>query len=316
MTRPPEVLVELVRSGVREGVHVGHAVIVGPDGALLRSWGDPEHLLLPRSSNKPFQAQAMLECGLAVEDPLLALACGSHAGEDFHCDGAASVLASVGLDETALQNPASYPLDPVERDVWIRDGRVPTRLAWNCSGKHAAMLATCVGNSWSIDDYLDPTHPLQEAIVRTFEDLTGEPVWAHAVDGCGAPLLGTSLTGLARAMSRQAQAEPGSPGARVVDAMRAFPEWVGGTRLDVTAFMRAVPGLVAKNGAEGVYVAALPDGRGLALKIEDGADRARIVGFAGLLAAAGVRPEALDGLLAQDLSGGDVVVGQVRPVLR
>lgn len=313
MIRRPEVLVELVRSGVREGVHVGHAVIVAPDGAVLQSWGDPEHRLLPRSSNKPFQAQAMLEAGLALDGELLALAAASHAGEAFHCDGAQAILGAVGLAPDALRNPSSYPLDPVERDAWIRDGRDPSTLAWNCSGKHAAMLATCVRNDWSIDDYLDPTHPLQEAIVRTFEQLTGETVWAHAVDGCGAPLLGTSLTGLARAMSRQAQAAPGTPAARVVDAMRAWPAWVGGTRMDVTSFMRAVPGLVAKNGAEGVYAAALPDGRGLALKIEDGADRARIVGFAGLLVAAGVPTHALDGLLTSDLTGGAGVVGHVRP---
>lgn len=311
----PEVLVELVRSGVREGVHVGHAVIVDAQGSVVRSWGDAQHLMLPRSSNKPFQAQAMLELGVELSDQHLALASGSHAGEDFHCEGANAILSSVGLKASALRCPISYPLDPVERDAWIHDGREPSVVAWNCSGKHAAMLATCVANGWSIDDYLDPMHPLQEAIVRTFETLTGEAVWAHAVDGCGAPLLGTSLTGLARAMSRQMQAEAGSPASQVVDAMRAWPEWVGGTRLDVTAFMRAVPGLVAKNGAEGVYVAALADGTGLALKIEAGSDRARIVGFAGLLEAAGVSREQLGELLWQDVLGGGVVIGQIRPTL-
>ena len=315
MSLAPAPLVELTRSGVREGVHAGHAVIVGADGTIVRAWGDPGALILPRSANKPFQARAMVELGLDLPEHLLALAAASHGGEDFHCAGTRMILAGAGLDETALQCPPDLPLDAAERDMWVCAGRAPSRVAWNCSGKHAAMLATCVLQGWSTDDYLDPTHPLQQAITTTIEELTGEPVWTIAVDGCGAPLHGTSVVGLARAMSRMVQAPDGSSSARVVAAMRAWPEWVGGTRLDATAFMQAVPGLVAKNGAEGVYVAALPDGTGLALKITDGADRARIVAFADLLVQAGVATDELADLLTQPVTGGGAVVGQVRGLL-
>lgn len=304
-------LAAYTRSGFTEGVHVGHAVVVAPTGVVARSWGDPEHVIFPRSSNKPAQAAAMVRHGLDLPEHLLALSASSHSGERFHLAGVRAVLAQAGLDEAALQTPADFPLDPRERDAWIADGRREVPIAMNCSGKHAAMLATCVLNDWPTDTYRSIDHPLQQSIRWQVEALAGEQVEHIGVDGCGAPVLSLTLAGLARSMSRAVQDEPDSPARRVTAAMRAFPDFVGGTNRDVTAFMLAVPGLVAKDGAEGVYVAALPDGTAIAIKSEDGSERARQVALASILVSLGVDPDALALLRRIPLLGGGSPVGEV-----
>jgi L-asparaginase II len=185
----------------------------------------------------------------------------------------------------------------------------------NCSGKHAAMLATCVANHWPTGSYRDPDHPLQVAVRRTVERLAGEQVGAVGVDGCGAPLFALSLTGLARAFAAIATAPAGSPEHRVATAIRRHPEWLGGTGRDVTRLVAGVPGLIAKDGAEGVYAAALPDGRAVALKIDDGASRARPPVMVAALRALGVDAPVLDELAEVPLLGGGQPVGAVRAVL-
>ncbi len=179
----------------------------------------------------------------------------------------------------------------------------------NCSGKHAAMLLTCQTNGWSIDDYRSPDHPLQQSISNTIADLAGEPIAAIGVDGCGAPLLALSLVGLARSV--QAIVDPKQDG-RVAEAMRAHPVLVGGSRRPVTHAMRAVPGLVMKEGAEGVLVLALPDGRAAALKVLDGADRARIVAGAALLIALGIDESSVADQRTLPVLGGGAAVGAIR----
>jgi len=311
VTTAPAVLATYTRSGFTEGVHVGHAVVVAPTGVVARSWGDPDHVIFPRSSNKPAQAAAMVRHGLDLPEHLLALSASSHSGERFHLAGVRAVLAQAGLDESALQTPADFPLDPRERDAWIADGRREVPIAMNCSGKHAAMLATCVLNDWPIDTYRSVDHPLQQSIRWQVEALAGEQVEHVGVDGCGAPVLSLTVAGLARSLSRSVQDEPDSPARRVTAAMRAFPDFVGGTNRDVTAFMQAVPGLVAKDGAEGVYVAALPDGTAIAIKSEDGSERARQVALASILVSLGADPDALAPLLRIPLLGGGSPVGEV-----
>ena len=170
----------------------------------------------------------MVRLGLDLEPELLALACASHSGEDFHVDGARRILAQGGLDESALQTPPDYPLDDAARDAVIRAGGDKQPVLMNCSGKHAAMLLTCVVNGWDTATYREPDHPLQMAIKDTFAELTGEPVEVVAVDGCGAPLLSASLTGLARGFRALAVADDG-PERRVADAIRAHPAYVSGT---------------------------------------------------------------------------------------
>jgi len=313
------VVAEIVRSGFVEGHHYGSVVALAADGTVDWSVGDVDVPVLPRSSNKPVQTLAMVELGLDLPDDLLALACASHSGEPFHVDGVRRTLAAAGLDESALHTPADYPLDDVAREAVIREGGTRSSILMNCSGKHAAMLATCVVRGWDTATYLDPAHPLQVAIAETFARLTGEPVTAVAVDGCGAPLLSTSLTGLARAFSSLAAAT-GGPQRRVADAIRQHPELVSGTTRDELTLHRAVPGLIGKAGAESVYAVALPDGRAWALKTDDGAPRVRPVLMAEALRRSGVLDEpavdadAVAGTGRLDLLGGGQPVGEIRAV--
>ncbi|WP_340537234.1 asparaginase [Nocardioides sp. GXZ039] len=307
------VVAEIVRSGFVEGHHYGSVVALAPDGAVEWAIGAVDVPILPRSCNKPIQALAMVRLGLDLPDDLLALACASHSGEDFHLDGVRRILAGAGLTEADLQTPADFPLDDVAREGALRAGRERDSISMNCSGKHAAMLATCVLRGWDTATYLEPTHPLQVAIAETFAEVTGEPVAVVAVDGCGAPLLSTSLTGLARAFRALAVAEEG-PARRIADAIRAYPEFVSGTHRDELALLRALPGVIGKAGAESCYAVALPDGRAFALKTDDGAPRVRPVLMAAALRRSGIDSSAVDATGELPLLGGGVRVGEIRAV--
>ena len=311
----PVVVAELVRSGFVEGHHYGSVVVVDADGSVSWSVGDVTSPMFPRSCNKPFQAVSMLGCGLDLPPDLLALAAASHSGEDFHIDGVRRILAGAGLDESALQTPPDYPVEDRVREEAVRSGAPRSPILMNCSGKHAAMLATCVRNGWDTATYLDPEHPLQLAVRETVEELTGEPVEAVGVDGCGAPLLSTSLTGLARGFVRLATAVEAMAGHRLATAFRAFPEYASGSRRDEAMLLRAVPGAVAKAGAEGCYAVALPDGRAVALKIDDGRDRARGVVLAAALRRMGLQHPVLDEIGTVPLLGGGRPVGGIYAVL-
>ena len=297
-------LVHVLRDGLVESVHEGSVIALAPDGSTLFAAGDPDIAFYPRSTAKPLQAAAMARLGLRPGPAGFAIASSSHSGEQMHLDAASSVLD--GLDPHLLGNPPALPYDPVERDLWVAAGRGPEQLAQNCSGKHAAMLTTCTLNDWPHGGYLDPDHPLQRSIAATVAELTGCAIAHTAVDGCRAPLFAISLRGLARGLAALAEAPPDSPEGLVADGIRRFPELVGGSRRDVTALMRAVPGLIAKDGAEGVQVAVLPDGTAIALKIGDGADRARRAALVGALRRCGLElPDALadlrpTGVLAAD----------------
>jgi L-asparaginase II len=307
------VVAEVVRSGFVEGHHYGSVVALDHRGEVAWSVGAADVPVLPRSCNKPVQALAMVRAGLDLPPDLLALACASHSGEPFHVEGVHRILASAGLTEDALRTPPDYPLDDDARDELVRAGGSRSPVFMNCSGKHAAMLATCAVRGWPTDTYLDPGHPLQEAIGATFAELTGEPVTAVAVDGCGAPLLSTSLVGLARAFRTLAVAT-GGPERRVADAIREHPASVSGTRRDERALLTAIPGAIGKAGAESCYAVALPDGRAFALKTDDGAARARPVVMAEALRRSGVLE--LEGVDADAVrrTGEHVLLGGGRPV--
>ena len=311
----PVLLAEVVRSGFVEGHHRGSLLAVAADGSAVLDLGATDVPVFPRSSNKPMQAVGMVEAGLALDGELLALASASHSGEPFHVEGVHQILARAGLDETALQTPAEWPVDEVEKLALAAAGGRPAPVLMNCSGKHAAMLATCVVNGWPTDGYRDADHPLQLRLRASVERLAGEPVAATGVDGCGAPLFALTLRGLARAFATIATAAPGTAEHRVAEAVRRHPEWLGGTRRDVTRLIAGVPGLVAKDGAEGVYAAALPDGRAVALKVDDGAQRARPPVMAGALRRLGVDAPVLDELAEVPLLGGGEPVGAVRSVV-
>ena len=310
-------LAEIIRSGFTEGHHLGRLVIIGPDGGVEAALGDVDAVMLPRSSNKPMQAVAMLESGLDLTGELLALAAASHAGEPFHLEGVRKILATAALTEEALACPADWPLSQDAKLALVRAGGSPARITMNCSGKHAAMLATCVRNAWPTDGYLDPGHPLQVAARATVGRLAGEQVSWDAIDGCGAPLYGISLVGLARAFSAAVQGAASSPERRVADAMRAHPEYVSGTnRLD-SVLMQGIPGLLAKGGAEGVQALALPDGRAMAFKFADGDLERRACGpvTAAALRRMGVEAEVLCRFAEEPLLGGGKPVGAIRAVI-
>jgi L-asparaginase II len=300
------IVAEVVRSGFVESVHHGSVAVLGGE-----SRGEVTRPIFPRSANKPLQTVGMLRAGLIPRDDAdLALISGSHFGEPLHVRRVREILEAAGLEEGALGCPAALPHAETARDAWLRAGGAPEPILMNCSGKHAGMLATCVANGWPLESYLDAKHPLQLAIAEAVTDLAGEPIAAVGVDGCGAPVFAFSLTALAGAFLRLVTAEPGTAERRVADEMRAHPELVAGSGAEDTVLMAAVPGLLAKGGAEGVVAAAVPGLGAVALKIEDGAHRARIPVLLDELRRLGVGVPVIEELVL----GGGEPVGEVRPV--
>ena len=294
---------------------------IGADGAPQLTAGQWDVPMFPRSSNKPMQAAGMLRCGLDLDGKLLALAAASHSGEDFHVAGVREILAGAGLTEDDLQCPRALPREEVFQQEFLREGGEPDRVHMNCSGKHAAMLATCVAAGWPTATYTDPAHPLQVALRQALESLAGEQSAAVGVDGCGAPVFALSLAGLARAFQALVTGSPGTPERRVADAMRAYPEWTSGSLRTERALMATVPGLLLKVGADGVQAFALADGRAAAFKIEDGSARARdpitvaLLRRLGVTTRPGVPDSALDEIGAVPVLGGGRVVGVIRAEL-
>jgi L-asparaginase II len=311
LTEAP-ILAHVLRGGFVESLHRGTVVVTAPDGTVDWALGDPGGAVFARSANKPIQATAMVRAGLDLPDAQLALVCASHSGEPFHLEAAAAILHGAGLSEADLQNTPDYPIDEDEREAWIRGGRAKAAIAQNCSGKHAGMLATCVVNGWDTVTYRHPEHPLQRAITDTIAELTGEPLVAVTVDGCGAPLHGYPLTGLARAFGRIAAASDRTAEGRVRGAIRAEPAYLGGTHRQVSRLVREADGLIAKDGAESVYAVGLADGRGAAVKIADGHPRAKAVVLAAVLRRLGVEaPGAVDDLATAPVLGHGEPVGAI-----
>ncbi len=307
------VLVEVVRSGFLESVHRGSLVVLDAEGTVTLAVGDVTVPTLPRSSNKPVQATALLAAGWAPRSTQeLAIGAGSHSGEPGHVELALAMLAAAGLTEDDLGCPAALPSDEHQRALWTAAGTAPRRAAMNCSGKHAAMLSACVAAGWPTVGYLDPAHPLQQAVQARLGEAGREPVSAVVVDGCGAPQHALSVTALARGVLSLVQAPEGSRDRSVADAMRAHPWLVAGTGRDDTELMDAVPGLLVKGGADGVHVAAYPGGGAVAFKLDDGGDRGRMPALCAALPRIGVPADAVARWAVTPVSGGDGVVGEVR----
>ncbi|GHH47828.1 asparaginase [Lentzea cavernae] len=297
----PALLAEVTRSGFVESLHHGSVVGLLPSGEVGVSVGAVNDQVLPRSCMKPFQALACLSAGAPLAGPALAIAAGSHTGEDRHVELVLRLLGELPVE--SLRCPASWPEDEPTRQRLAE----PSRVRMNCSGKHAAMLAACVEAGWPVETYLDPAHPLQRLVMRTVEDLSGESVVHTAIDGCGAPVYGLSLHGLARAMQ-------GLVRTPVAEAMRGHPEYVGGTGHVNTVVMQRLPGVVAKGGAEGVLVLATAAGHAVAVKVLDGNPRATTAVGLRALAEMGVDVSPAEELLSVPVLGGGQVVGEVRVV--
>ena len=314
------VVAEVVRSGFVESRHRGSVVALRPDGSVAFAVGDVEAPIFPRSSNKPMQAAGVLRLGIAekygLDDRHVALSTASHSGEPFHIEVVRDLLARADVPESELATPPDWPINVDAMNAVIAHGGGKTRIQHNCSGKHSSFLAACAAQGWPTDGYRDPGHPLQAHLRSVVEELAGEPVAGVGVDGCGAPIFALSLTALARAFGRIATAAAGTPEHTVAEAIRNQPLFMGGTGRDVSRLVQAVPGLIAKDGAEAVYAAALPDGTAVALKIEDGGKRASPVVMVAALRALGVTGDEaeLDAIAAPEVLGGGVRVGETRAV--
>ncbi len=303
-----EVLAELTRNGLVESVHSGHLIMLNADGSDHKVKGSVDMPIFPRSSVKCMQASAMVRNGLKLEPRLLALVEASHSGAAIHQEGVLEILAGAGLSESDLQCAFDKPLGDAERIAW---GEKPaTRLAMNCSGKHAGMLATCVINGWDIKTYLNADHPLQVAVLNEIEGLVGAKVSNKTFDGCGAPLFAVTTRELANAI-RNITISKDPVHIEVMSAARAFPEMVAGDGRLTTRTMQSVVGLFMKEGAEAVEVASMNDGRTLVFKISDGSWRA----FGAIMHAALLEWGITTTEEAFNVYGGANIVGGMRAVL-
>lgn len=311
------------RGGFVESRHAGAAIVLSPEGDVVRALGDTEALILPRSSLKPFQAVASVTAGAPLEGERLALATASHSGTERHVEVVRGMLADAGLTEDHLGCPAAWPGDQEARDDLIRDHGAKSRIRMNCSGKHAAMLAACVATGWDTEGYLHPDHPLQAHIRETVERLCGgTKVAATVIDGCGAPVHALPLSALARGMQRIGTSSERSPfglhrvAGALVRTVREHPWAIAGPGLTDTFAIERF-GVFAKIGAEGVQVMVAPDGTTVALKVLDGGARATCAIALTLLAQAAALPATeVESTLATDplfavLGGGDEV-GRIR----
>ena len=312
------------RSGFIESRHAGAAIVLAPDGTVMRSLGATDALVFPRSSLKPFQSLASQTAGVTLTAEWAALSTASHSGTDRHVTVVRDMLASVGLTEDDLGCPAAWPGDSATRDEMLLSGGQKSRLRMNCSGKHAAMLMACVANEWSTADYLAPTHPLQVHTREVVERLTGERVAAVGIDGCGAPVFAMTLAGLARGIHRIGTAAERSPFAlhrlagALVRTVRENPWAIEGPGRPDTVVIETT-GAFAKGGAEALMVMVAPDGTTVALKMLDGGARACAIVALHLLQDAGALAPETVAAAAAHLSlavlGGGEVVGSIRPAI-
>lgn len=295
------VLIETTRGGRVESRHRGAFVLADAGGSILASARDARAVIFPRSSYKLFQTLPLVESGAAEAFGLspeeLALASASHSGEPMHTEKVAAWLARLGLGPDDLKCGAHPPRHGATRRALILKGDEPSQLHNNCSGKHAGFLTLAKHLGAPIAGYTDPDHPVQKAVAATLSDLAGLTPHDMPVgtDGCSAPNFGLSLDAFARALAKTAALQTGSDtrdaaAQRLMEAMAAHPELVAGTGRCCTALITASGGkAIVKVGAEGVYSALLPaHGLGLALRIDDGAERAANAAMAACLARMGL----------------------------
>lgn len=291
-------MIELWRGDILESFHTGHAVVCDGSGEVVAEWGDADALVYPRSSCKMLQALPLIESGAAdavgLTERQLSLACASHIGAALHTGMVTAWLGGIGLGEPDLRCGSHWPDDLAARNLLVKTDCSPCQLHNNCSGKHAGFL-TLNRHLKGWDEYVDINHPVQRAVRAAFEDVTGMDSPGYGIDGCSAPNFATTVRAMARAMAFFAGASPDGSlreraAVRLHRAMATFPEMVAGEGEPCTELMRAMGGKVTiKGGAEGYYVAIIPEKRlGVALKITDGAARGRVAAITALLVRLGV----------------------------
>ncbi|WP_299956218.1 asparaginase [uncultured Roseobacter sp.] len=315
-------MVEIWRGDFLESAHSGHAVVCDDSGQIVEAWGDPEAIVLPRSSAKMIQALPLITSGAAEAAGLtsehLALACASHNGAAIHTTRVESWLEARGLSDAALRCGPQVPDDRPAREAMICAHESPCQIHNNCSGKHAGFL-TLAQHLGAGPEYVDADHPVQKACLDAFESTTKEPSPGFGIDGCSAPNFATSLTGMARAMAHFAAAPTDSAEAQLHQAMRQHPDLVAGEKRSCTELMRAMDGKVAiKTGAEAFFIAILPEQKlGVALKIVDGTTRASECAIAAILVKLGVleqdHPATRKRMNAPITNRRDIQTGWIKP---
>lgn len=313
---------EIWRGPFLESVHSGHAVICDASGGIMDAWGDPDLVVLPRSSSKMIQALPLLRAGAADAFGLgtrqLALACASHQGAQIHLDGVGAWLAELGLADDDFRCGPEQSRDKDVREAQIRAHETPCRIHNNCSGKHTGFL-TLTKHLGAGPDYTAPDHPVQRACLEAFEEVTGQSSPGYGIDGCSAPNYATTLHAMARAMARFAAAPADGPETRLHEAMRLHPELVAGEGRACTELMQACNGKVAlKTGAEGFFIAILPEHKiGIALKAACGTTRAAEAAIAALLVRLGAleanHPATLKRINAPIKNWDGLVTGTLKP---
>lgn len=308
------VVAELVRDGHVESVHHGIIAVVDSAGELLLERGDSRVAVYPRSTLKPLQTLALLGTGVELTPLEIALSTASHCGSIAHRDAIEAFLQRHGLGPENLQCPVDWPLGASERADMLATEGAPSRLAMNCSGKHAGFLAATRHSGWDEATYLEATHPLQSAILETTETWSGESVAFSSTDGCGAPLHALSTRGLARAIASVASGK--TPGARsLLDAVSAHAWALDGQGRANTITIQTIGG-IAKIGAEGLVVIGTPDGVAVAVKIIDGSMRATTpVALEALVRVGAIESTQRDRILsgmADPVMGGDRIIGGLR----
>jgi L-asparaginase II len=253
---PDPISVLATRGSVVEARHVVHAVAFARDGTLVAVAGDSGIMTFLRSSAKPLQVLPLVRARPDLPDRSFAIACSSHLGLPEQLAAVRELLAAAPADEAELET-----------------GPEPSAIEHTCSGKHAGMLALCRARGWESQGYSAADHPCQQAMLSEIAAAVEVEVGSIPIawDGCGLPTFGLSLEQAALLYGRLPDLEGGQ---RVVDAMRAHTDLLRGPIAADVKLIRALPGWVAKGGAEGLFCAVSPEGLGVALKVEDGAFRA------------------------------------------
>ncbi|HUG31972.1 MAG TPA: asparaginase [Acidimicrobiia bacterium] len=309
-------LAEQVRSGLVETRHDGAVAVVAGEGSLLAAAGDIDRSFFIRSSAKPFQATVSQETGAELTELEMAMACASHRGFPVHLSLVRSMLERAGLDESALQCPADWPLAARARDLLIASGAAKPRREWhNCSGKHAAFLRACVAAGWPTETYLSPDHPLQRRVISLVSELGELSVEPVGVDGCGAPVLRTTVRAMALMFARLATE---SRLRAAFGAMHRYPALVGANGAADTEIAIATNSAV-KGGAAGCLGLAVDGRAGVAVKSWDGlgvvAGLAAVSSLDQIGEMAPMAARALDAVLRPPVMGGGEQVGSFEPRL-
>lgn len=311
------VVAELVRDQVVESLHLGVVAVAERSGKLLLSKGDTEAVVFPRSTLKPLQALAMLSTGVDFTPLELALSTASHCGSRQHREAITALLHHHDVGPEHLQCPKDWPLGSAQRAELLAEGGQPSRLAMNCSGKHAGFLATCQHSEWDLGSYLSASHPLQSLILETIGDYAAETPSFSSVDGCGSPLHALSVGALARAFARVGAGETAHE-QQLLHAVKDNSWALDGEGRDNTVTIDTIGG-IAKIGAEGLVAMTTPEGVGVAVKILDGSMRATtLVALSALASVGAISDRAHTGLaevLAVPVTGGEATIGGLRATI-